>query len=177
MIKTITKARGFMMALGALAAATLLASGAAQAEPKLLQQFNDWGAYVNESEGQKTCFVISQPTSQRMEPAGRRRGPGFFFVSFRPNDSVAEEISVAFGYPLAADSTRAVIGSETFTLFAKDESAWIQNTADSPRLVNAMRAGSSMEVFGESSRGTKTVDTYSLRGVTAALNRAAQECQ
>lgn len=177
MLRAITKGRGLLVALGAVAVAMVAAPTGARAEATLLEQFNDWGAYVNEAEGAKTCFVISQPKSQRMEPSGRRRGPGFFFVSFRPSDSIAEEISVAYGYPLAAESARAVIGGDTFQLYAKDESAWIQNSADSPRLVNAMRAGSTMEVFGESSRGTKTVDTYSLSGVTAALNRAAQECR
>ena len=33
-----------------------------------------------------------------------------------------------------------------------------------------------MIVKGTSSRGTDTTDTYSLLGITAALNRAAQEC-
>lgn len=165
-------------AIGVLvgAAALVMAAGTADAAPRLLEKFNDWSAYINEDGGQKLCFVISQPTSSVMNPAGRNRDPGFFFVSFRPSENVNGEISVAYGYPLAPNSTRAEIGSDTFSLYARDESAWIENSAEEAKLVDAMRAGAAMKVYGTSSRGTSTVDTYSLSGITAALQRVSREC-
>ncbi|MEM6615865.1 MAG: hypothetical protein AAF619_05010 [Pseudomonadota bacterium] len=159
-----------------IAVAGILSVGHAHAAPKLLQKFNAWSAYVNEDGAQKLCFVISQPTSSEMNPAGRNRGPGYFFISYRPAENVTGEVSAAFGYPLSANSTRAQIGNTNFPLFARDETAWIENAADEPRLVEAMKAGASMRIFGRSTRGTTTVDTYSLSGVTAAINRVAQEC-
>lgn len=165
------------MIRGLIAAmAVLFAAASAEAAPRLLEKYNDWSAYVNEEDGQKLCFVISQPKSSEMNPAGRSRGPGFVFVSSRPSENVSGEVSIAFGYPLAPDSTRAEIGSDSFPLFARDESAWVQNAADEPAMVGAMRAGATMKIYGTSTRGTKTIDTYSLSGVTAALNRIAQEC-
>ena len=44
------------------------------------------------------------------------------------------------------------------------------------RLVEAMKKGSLMTVQGRSSRGTLTTDKYSLSGISAALDRIAQEC-
>jgi hypothetical protein len=40
-----------------------------------------------------------------------------------------------------------------------------------------MRKGSEVTVRGESGRGTKTTDRFSLKGVAQALDRAAQECR
>jgi hypothetical protein len=40
-----------------------------------------------------------------------------------------------------------------------------------------MRAGDSAVVKGMSSRGTESTDTYSLKGLTEALDRVAQECK
>lgn len=154
----------------------LCVSSAADAAPRLLERYNDWAAYLNEEGGKKLCFVISQPTSSKMNPAGRKRGPGFVFVSYRPSENISGEVSVAYGYPLAAESTRAEIGSDSFSLFAREESAWIEDASEEPKLVEAMRAGSSMSIYGKSSRGTTTVDTYSLSGVTAALKRAQEAC-
>ncbi|MEM6666108.1 MAG: invasion associated locus B family protein [Pseudomonadota bacterium] len=171
-----TFAQAFGIAVAALAATAVLSVPSAEAAPRLIETHRDWQAFMDEGNGQKTCFVISKPTQSAMNPAGRRRGPAFIFVTNRPGENVKEEISVVFGYPLAANSTRAEIGSTTFQLFAQDETAWVQNAADEPNMVTAMRAGSSMRVFGTSSRGTTTVDTYSLSGITAALRSAASAC-
>jgi hypothetical protein len=40
-----------------------------------------------------------------------------------------------------------------------------------------MRKGSEMIVSGESGRGTKSTDRYTLRGLAQALDRVAQECR
>ena len=45
-----------------------------------------------------------------------------------------------------------------------------------PLSLLAMIAGATMSVQGTSSRGTLTTDTYSLSGITAALNAIAREC-
>ncbi|MCB1493284.1 MAG: hypothetical protein KDJ77_16055 [Rhodobiaceae bacterium] len=163
------------LALAAFVGA-VIAAGAAMAAPQLVSKHGDWAAYLNEENGKKLCFVISQPQASEMNPAGRKRGPGFVFVSYRPSENISGEISIAFGYPLAAGTTRAVIGDTAFSLYAKDESAWIENASDEPKLIEAMKAGSAMKVYGKSARGTATIDTYSLSGVTAAIGAASKAC-
>ena len=160
---------------GFAALAVALAGGAALAQPKLLQKFNNWEAYVHEAGGTKLCFAISRPVKQDV-PQGRNRGEPYIFVSYRPKENVKSEVSITYGYPLETDSTRAVVGSDEFPLLSKEESAWLRNATEEPRMVSAMRAGSNMQVYGTSTRGTKTVDTYSLSGITAALERAEKEC-
>lgn len=168
----------FRVFIGAIAflGVSLAADIDAQAETTRLGSFNAWNAFVDTTGGSKTCYVLSEPTQQQMNPAGRQRGKAYLFVTFRPSEQVNGEISVIYGYPMREGSTRAEIAGTRFPLFARDENAWVENVADEPRLVESMRRGSNMRVFGTSTRGTTTIDTYSLSGITAAINRARQEC-
>ena len=45
------------------------------------------------------------------------------------------------------------------------------------KLIAALRAGSSATLTAVSARGTQTVDTFSLSGITAATNAAKSNCQ
>ncbi|WP_181701131.1 invasion associated locus B family protein [Chthonobacter albigriseus] len=144
--------------------------------PTLLEQFSRWSTYTYTNGEEKVCYAITQPT--KSEPAGVKRDPVYLFITNRPKQSVQREVSVETGYPYKEGSvTEAKVGSDTFTLFTKEQSAWVQNSADESRLIAAMRAGSDMVVTGTSRRGTVTVDTYSLSGVTAAINRIDAECK
>jgi invasion protein IalB len=44
-------------------------------------------------------------------------------------------------------------------------------------MVDTMRRGADLVVKSESGRGTKTTDTYSLKGMAQALDRVAEECK
>lgn len=156
--------------------ALAIGTNSTEAAPRLLEEFNAWKAYVNEESGTKQCFVISEPRTAVTDPPGRNRSPQFFFVTFRPAENVNGEVSTAYGYPLQADTTRITIGEASFQMYARDESAWVQNAAEEPQLLDAMRAGAEMRVYGTSTKGTKTTDTYSLSGVTAALKKAGEAC-
>jgi Invasion associated locus B (IalB) protein len=169
-------ARGLGLSLG-LAILGMAAAGPATAQTATaLGQFKDWGAYVAESGGSKVCYALSQPTSS--EPKGVNRDPIYLFVTSRPGQGVKNEVSVVIGYPFQPDSkASAEVGSDKFTLFTKDDGAWVENAAEESRLVAAMRAGASMKIKGTSQRGTDTSDNYSLQGISAALDRIAQECK
>jgi hypothetical protein len=80
-------------------------------------------------------------------------------------------------YDLKTDSRITLtIGSETFTLVPKDKTAWVRDPAREPALVAAMQAGADMTLKATSARGTNTSYTYSLKGVTAAL-QAVRSCR
>lgn len=159
----------------ALVALALGAAGAAAQTPKLLGQDKDWGAYSVELDGGTTCYVLSRPKDQ--SPKNVRRDPVYFFVTARPKDKIRNQVSVITGYPYKEDSRATVeIGAAKFTLFTRDDKAWIEDIAEQDKLVAAMKAGSTMTVRGTSRRGTNTTDRYSLMGVTAALDRMAKAC-
>lgn len=164
-----------MRSIAALMLILLPFSAAAQSAPTLLQTYNDWEAYRFEADGQTMCYLLSKPTA--LQPAGRNHGDVFFFLTSRPAEQVTAEVSVLVGYPFAPDSTVVVdIDGRTFDLFTKDDGAWVETTAEEAQLLSAMRAGSRMTVRGQSSRGTETLYTFSLSGVTAGSNRIATGC-
>jgi invasion protein IalB len=163
----------------------LLISAPASAQPKpageqptLLGQFGDWGAYKASPGGKTVCFALSKPTSAATEPPNRPRDPSYLFVSTRPAEKVKNEFSAIVGYPQkpGADATAAV-GSTTFAMYTQGDGAWVKNAAEEGQLVDAMRRGADLVIKSESARGTKTTDTYSLKGIAQALDKVAEECR
>jgi hypothetical protein len=147
-------------------------------QPKLLGQYADWGAYTASPGGKKVCFAIAKPASSETNPPNRPRNPVFVFISTRPADKVANEVSIIIGYPFKPGSeSSAQIGSTTFALYTQQDGAWIKNAAEEAQMVDAMRAGDTVIVKGESAKGTQTTDTFNLKGVSQALDRVAQECK
>jgi invasion protein IalB len=153
-------------------------SAATAAKTTLLGQYGDWGAYTASPGGKKICFVIARPTSAETKPPNRPRNQPYLFITTRPADKVINEISIAVGYPFRASSqATAEIGSTTFALYTQGDGAWIKNMTQEVQMVDAMRSGGTVVVKGESARGTATTDTYSLKGLTEALDRVTQECK
>lgn len=152
-----------------------MAGVAAAQSPTRISQFNAWGAYSYNAPNGKVCYILSLPT--RKEPTNVNHGDIFFLISQRPGQNVSYEPQAMMGYPLKEESKVTVnVDGKNYTLFTKGDSAWVENAAEEPALVSAMRAGSSMTVSATSRRGTNTTYTFSLSGVTAALNEI-QNCK
>jgi invasion protein IalB len=174
----------FRTAIVALTAAAVPTAALAQKKPDpaeqavLLGQFGDWGAYKATPGGKKVCFALSKPTSAVTDPAGRPRDPGYAFVSTRPSEKVKNEISVIVGYPQKPghDAT-ATVGAANYVMYTQNDGAWVKNAAEEAQMVEAMRKGADLVVKSESGRGTKTTDTYSLKGLGQALDKVAEECK
>lgn len=173
--------RTMIAVLSASACACVLPATAQPAKEQavLLGQFGDWGAYKASPDSKSVCFALSKPTSAETDPPGRNRDPAYIFVSTRPAEKVKDEVSVIVGYPQkpGVEAQATIDGSSKYTLYTQDDGAWVKNAAEEPQMVEAMRKGTSLVVTSESSRGTKTTDTYSLRGVSDALDKVASECK
>ncbi|MDR6755620.1 hypothetical protein J2Y48_000905 [Mycoplana sp. BE70] len=149
----------------------LATAGVASAQsPTRIQQFNAWGAYSYQSSGGKVCYVLSVPKEKA--PAGVDHGDIFFLVSQRPGQNISYEPQAMMGYPLQENSkVNVVIDGRTFVMFTKGNSAWVENAAEEPALVAAMKSGKDMAVKATSRRGTGTTYSYSLSGISAALKQ------
>jgi invasion protein IalB len=148
------------------------------AQPHLLGQYGDWGAYSATSGGGKVCYALATPSSTRTTPANRPRAAVYLFISTRPGENVHNEVSVIIGYQLKADSEVNVeIGNNKFVMYTKADGAWLSNAAEEARMVETMRKGSDIVISGTSARGTHSTDRYSLKGLSQALDRAAKECK
>lgn len=162
-----------MLAVLAGGAVVLCASPAAFAATNL-GTFDFWTAWTDTDGGNKICYVSSTP--QTIEPTNVNRGAIHFIVTIRPTNP--NEVATIVGYPIheTEPNASASVDGRSYPMVTQGESAWLASIEDEPGFVDAMKAGATMVVRATSTRGTDTVDTYSLRGVTAALNAAAEEC-
>jgi hypothetical protein len=163
------------------AAATSTAPAAAVtggAKPNLLGQYGEWGAYAASPGGKKICFAIAKPTSSETNPPNRPRDPAYMFISSRPADKVSNEVSIVIGYAFKPNSEATMeVGATTYALYTQQDGAWVKNPAEETRLVEAMRTGQNAVVKGVSTKGTRTTDVFSLRGLAQALDRTDQACK
>jgi hypothetical protein len=148
---------------------------AAENEPRLIGEHGDWSAYVMLEEGKKVCYMASQP--KKHEGNYTRRGDIFALITHRPAEGTKNVFSYITGYPYKVGSdARVKIGSDRFTLFTQDETAWAPDASTDNKIAESIKKGSSMIVTGTSSRGTKTTDTFSLSGSSAAHEAISKEC-
>jgi hypothetical protein len=165
---------------GAWALTLFLAlSGAALAEgePQQVGAFDDWLAYSYDAADSKVCYVSSTPKSS--EPKNAKRDPAFFLVTHMPGRKppVRGEVSTIIGYPFKEEQTvKLTIDTESYDMFSKGDTAWVDTGTDK-KIVAAMKAGKTLKVEGTSWRGTQTVDTYSLVGISAALAAIDKACK
>lgn len=152
------------------------ATGAEQ--PVLLGQYGEWGAYKATPGAKTVCFALAKPTSATTDPAGRARDASYMFVSTRPLEKVKNEVSAIVGYPqrASADAT-ATVGTVSYAMYTQNDGAWIKNAAEEAQMVDTMRKGAELVVRSVSGRGTKSIDTFSLKGLAEALDKVAQECK
>ncbi|MCA1940527.1 MAG: invasion associated locus B family protein [Caenispirillum bisanense] len=161
--------------LTTLCALTLAASPAAAADPEILGAYTDWTAYTFTENGNKVCYMASEP--KKAEGNYDKRGDVFVLVTHRPADKTRDVVSVVAGYPYKAESeVRMTIDGRDTSLFTHGERAWARDTATDRKLVESMKAGRQMVVKGSSERGTNTTDTYSLSGFTAAHDAITKAC-
>jgi hypothetical protein len=148
------------------------------AEPTLIGQFGTWGAYSATPNGKKVCFALAKPSSSKTNPPNRPRDPAYAFVSTRPAEKVANEVSVMIGYTLKPGSESSFeVGGASYSMYTQGDGLWIKNAAEEERMVEAMRKSADATVKGVSAKGTETTDTFSLKGLSQALDKIAQDCR
>ena len=129
-----------------------------------LGNYNDWGAYSwNLEEGKYSVRgeVLSQVTMKEDYPESG-------IVSFKA------------GYPIKPGSKiEIIVDGKTIAQFdlLRDQMAWASDVKFDAILIKAMKKGTTMVVNGVSSKGTKTKDTYSLRGFTASHKAISKTCK
>jgi hypothetical protein len=157
---------------------TAAVAAAGGAEPTLIGQFGTWGAYTAAPNGKKVCFALAKPSSSKTNPPNRPRDPAYAFVSTRPAEKVTNEVSIMIGYTLKPGSESSLeVGGASYAMYTQGDGLWIKNAAEEERMVDAMRKSADVTVKGMSAKGTETIDTFSLKGLSQALDRLAQDCK
>jgi len=154
------------------------AAVAGGAEPTLIGQFGTWGAYAATPNGKKVCFALAKPAASKTNPPNRPRDPAYAFVSTRPAEKVSNEVSIMIGYALKPGSESTLeVGGASYAMYTQGDGLWIKNAAEEERMVDAMRRSADIVVKGVSAKGTETTDTFSLKGLSQALDKISQDCR
>jgi len=135
-----------------------------------------WDAYSDTEKGHKICYLVGEPS--KSEPANAKRNKIYASISHRPAEKVSNEVSFNAGYLFkdGSDAELIVDGHTKFSLFTNKDSAWSRDAATDKAVVEALARGKTAVLKGTSARGTETTDTYSLAGLTQALNQIDKAC-
>ncbi len=144
-------------------------------EIKKVGKFKDWETMIVTKDRNKVCFAQSKPVLQspkKMEREAR------FFVSFRPNDKVSDEVSITSGYEYnKKNSVTAKSGKYKYKFdISQDGFAWIAENKIEKRIIKRMKKASRIMITGYNKKGSQTIDHYSLMGFTKAYNTAKKSC-
>ncbi len=164
----------FQLILVLVLAAAVPAPALAQGIERL-GDFGDWSAFQFVENGNKACYMASQP--KKAEGDYKKRGDVYAIVTHRPGEKLRDEVSVLAGYSYKEGSAvKVAIGGQAFELFTQGDGAWAKDKKADEALVKAMIKGSSLVAKGTSSRGTQTTDTYSLKGFSKAYAAIGKAC-
>lgn len=144
-------------------------------KPVQVGSYGDWGAFVAQGAKEKTCYALATPKDRA--PAALKRDPAYVFISNRPAEKVRNEVSIIMGFAMKDGAeARAEIGGSNFEIVAKGANAWIKNPAEETQFIEALKKGSKLIVKAPSLKGNMTTDTYSLSGISQALERVQKDC-
>ncbi|HLI12219.1 MAG TPA: invasion associated locus B family protein [Alphaproteobacteria bacterium] len=163
------------LAMGALHPAMAQSKQQKQAQKAtVLGSFGDWQALTYKEGKDDVCYVASLP--KKSEGHQSKPGETNILVTHWPAQKNIGVISVTAGYEYKKDSDVELdIGSDKFNLFTRGKTAWARS-GDDAKIVKAMKSGRDLTAHGQTTKGTKTTDIYSLNGFTKAYETASKAC-
>ena len=121
------------------------------------------------------CYIGSLPLKSDL-PDTKKRGENYILV-YKLIGSDENIIQVEAGYNYNLDSDILVkIDNGQHNFYSTEDSPDTAWTDNDDKVIYAMKKGLVLILNGESSRGTVTNDTYTLKGFTAALNKLNEDC-
>ncbi len=121
------------------------------------------------------CYVGSLPLETDL-PETKKRGENYILVyKIIGSDQNIVQIEAGYNYNLDKDII-VTIDNTLFNFYSTKDSSDTAWTDDDKEVVFAMKKGLKLILNGESSRGTITNDTYTLKGFTKAINQLNKDC-
>ena len=160
----------------ALLVGLFASSIACAAEVEVLGTFDNWSAYSYDDGTDRVCYMASQPTKSQGKYS--RRDDVLLIVTHRPKDKTFDVVNVVAGYTYKSKSTPqfTVDKNKAVELKPHETTAWAKNSETDAKLVADMKKGTLASLVGTSARGTKTTDTFSLKGFSKAYEAINKAC-
>ncbi|MBZ6077878.1 invasion associated locus B family protein [Microvirga puerhi] len=142
---------------------------------KPLGTFQNWSAWSSYEGKTKVCYIYSD--ADTMKPENLDHGRVSFAVRHHRQGASETEASLRAGYEFAPEAIRVSVDETNFSMLPRGQYAWLRREEREGEFMEALRKGRTMTVEARSQRGNQTTYTFSLKGVTAAIKRAAQACR
>ena len=144
-------------------------------EVKKMGTHKDWETYIIKSDSGKVCFAQSKPVLQAPKKNIREAR---LFISFRPGEDIANEISITSGYEYNnKNSITAISGKNKYKFdIIRENFAWITDKRFEKKMIKTMKKGSRIMVKAHNQKGSQTIDHYSLLGFTKAYKATKANC-
>ena len=124
---------------------------------------------------QDWCYIGSLPLESDL-PDNKKRGDNYILVyKIVGSDENIVQVEAGYKYNLDKDIT-VKIDNTNFSFYSTEDSSETAWTDDDKKVVYAMKKGLDLLLSGQSSRGTITNDTYTLKGFTSAINKLNEDC-
>lgn len=121
------------------------------------------------------CYIGSLPLKSDL-PDTKKRGENYILVyKLIGSDENIIQVEAGYNYNLNSDIL-VKIDNGQHNFYSTDDSPDTAWTDNDDKVIYAMKKGLELILNGESSRGTVTNDTYTLKGFTAALNKLNEDC-
>ena len=121
------------------------------------------------------CYIGSLPIKSDL-PETKKRGENYILV-YKLIGSDENIVQVEAGYQYNLDKDIVVkIDNASFEFYSTEDSSETAWTNSDEKVIYAMKKGLELVLSGQSTRGTKTNDTYTLKGFTSAINKLNEDC-
>jgi len=121
------------------------------------------------------CYIGSLPIKSDL-PETKKRGENYILV-YKIIGSNENIVQVEAGYQYNLDEDIVVnIDNTSFKFYSTEDSSETAWTNNDEKVIFAMKKGLKLVLSGQSSRGTITNDTYTLKGFTLAINKLNKDC-
>ena len=137
--------------------------------------FEDWHVLTSSEEQDKICYIVAVPKEESGNYTNRSKA--YLVVSkFKDREP---EISISGGYPyqLGSEIELLIKNQPYFLRKIEGELAWAENSEIDKIIINAMKAGSVVDAKATSTKGTYSIDTYSLMGFTKSYSKMLELCK
>lgn len=142
----------------------------------ILGTFGVWTAYVFQDEAGKVCYMAAEPKQSKGKYT--KRDDVFLTITHRPAEKTYDVVSMTAGftYQKGSKPNIRIDNKKAVTLMPVEDMSWAKDEKTDATLVKDMIAGSNAYVNGTSQRGTKILDTFSLKGFSKAYNAMNGAC-
>ena len=142
--------------------------------PRSTGKYKNWESFTVETDKGKICFAQTVPTKRA--PAAIKRDKSKLFVTFRPTESIKDEISITSGHDYKTSSVTASSGKRKYSFFSQKNFAWLLDDQEERKFIQLMKKATDVIVKARTTKGAETTDHYSMIGFTKAYNTAKKTC-